>query len=407
MHNPGLGIHKPRFKYGLSHFEITPNGVSLLLWLRETMDIYDVLRGLPLVSAAVWFSLAGLQVYRDRMHTWTEIFFLLACISAGLYAIWDFLFFTAQSEAIARFAGLVSLSSAVTTALFLLLFTLVYIDRMRPVYWSFAVVTALILTLVWTVTLSTVVPTGTIWIPIFNATAFLVVLAYIAAYSVGGIWNLYRLHRIVRNTSPQLARRTRGFLIVFTFTLILGLGTNGAFGALRSQFPPPFSSLLLVVAGATIYTLYPGSRQRISEAVRRFQAQRYSIKAAFITFEDGTLIGSQSRAGGTVIDQDLFGATLDVIQNFMKTSFPILRGKSLSAITHGSYTLVVERGRKIYITVVLEGEETDQLRRQMRDLLLDFEAKNRTVLTDWRGIPADASGTDELLTSLFAETPAV
>ena len=370
------------------------------------MDIYDVLRGLPLASAAVWFSLAGFQVYRDRFHTWTEIFFLLACVSAGLYAIWDFLFFTARTEAIARFTGLVSLSGAVTTILFLLLFTLVYIDRMRPVYWSFAVITAAILVLVWTVTLESVVQAGTLWIPVFNEIAFLIILVYIAAYALGGVVNLYRLHRIVRGTSPQLARRTRGFLIVFTLTIILGLGTNGALGALRSQIPPPFSALLLVVAGATIYTLYPGSRQRISEVVRRFQAARYSIKAAFITFEDGTLIGSQSRAGGTVIDQDLFGATLDVIQNFMKSSFPILRGKSLSAISHGSYTLVVERGRNIYITVVLVGEETDQLRRQMRDLLLDFEAKNRTVLTDWRGIPADASGTDELLTSLFAETAA-
>jgi hypothetical protein len=370
------------------------------------MDVSDVLRGLPLASAAVWFSLAGLQVYRDRIHTWTEIFFLLSCVSAGLYALWDFLFFTAQTEAIARFTGLVSTSSAVTTALFLLLFTLVYIDRMRPVYWSFAVVTAAVLVVVWSVSLEGVTPAGTIWLPIYNETAFLIILAYIAVYALGGIVNLYRLHRIVRNTSPQLARRTRGFLIVFTLVIVLGLGTNGAFGALRSQIPPPFSSLLLVVAGATIYTLYPGSRQRISEAVRRFQATRYSIKAAFITFEDGTLIGSQSRAGGTVIDQDLFGATLDVIQNFMKSSFPILRGKSLSAITHGSYTLVVERGRKIYITVVLEGEETDQLRRQMRDLLLDFEAKNRTVLSDWRGIPTDATGTDELLTSLFAETAA-
>jgi hypothetical protein len=368
------------------------------------MDLYDVLRGLPLASAAVWFSLAGFQVYRDRIHTWTEIFFLLACLSAGLYALWDFLFFTAQTEAIARFTGLVSTSSAVTTALFLFLFTLVYIDRMRPVYWSFAVPTAAMLVLVWSVSLEGVTPAGAIWLPKYNETAFRIILVYVAAYALGGIVNLYRLHRIVRNTSPQLARRTRGFLIVFTLTIILGLGTNGAFAALRSQIPPPFSSLLLVVAGATIYTLYPGSRQRISEAVRRFQAQRYSIKAVFITFEDGTLIGSQSRAGGTVIDQDLFGATLDVIQNFMKTSFPILRGKSLSAITHGSYTLVVERGRNVYITVVLEGEETDQLRRQMRDLLLDFEARNRTVLADWRGIPADASGTDDLLTSLFADT---
>src|SRR5438132_41075 len=174
------------------------------------MDIYDLLRILPLASAAIWFVLAGLQVYRDRIHTWTETFFLLSCIFAGIV-------------------------------------------------------------------------------------------------------NLYRLHKIVRKASPALAARTRGFLIVFALVIVLGLGTNGALGALRSNVPPPFSTLALVIAAATIYTLYPGSTQRISEAVRRFQSRRYSIKASFLTFEDGTLIGSKARPAEAGMGQDLFGATLDVI----------------------------------------------------------------------------------------------
>ncbi len=369
------------------------------------MDIYDLLRVLPLASAGTWFALAGLQVYRDRIHTWTETFFLFACVFAGLYATWDWLFFTAGDADFARFAGLASMSSVIVTALFLLLFTIVYIDRMRRAYWSFAVVTIGVLILVWTFALEGVTRGPGLWLPVFNKLAFLIVLVYIASYGLGGIVNIYRLHKIVRNASPQLARRTRGFLIVFVLVIVLGLGTNGALGAVGSQVPPPFSTLLLIVAGATIYTLYPGSRQRISEAVRRFQSRRYSIKAAFLTYEDGTLVGAKSRPGETMIDQDLFGATLDVIQNFMRTSFPILRGKSLSSISHGDYTLVVERARHTYLTVVLEGEETDQLRRQMRDLLLDFEAENRPILAQWRGIPAEAKGTENMLTSLFAEAP--
>src|SRR5438034_3341213 len=81
------------------------------------MDIYDLLRVLPLASAATWFVLAGLQVYRDRIHTWTETFFLLSCIFAALYATWDFLFFTAGSINFAKFAGLMSTSSAIVTSL--------------------------------------------------------------------------------------------------------------------------------------------------------------------------------------------------------------------------------------------------------------------------------------------------
>src|SRR2546426_8249206 len=113
------------------------------------MDIYDLLRVLPLTSAAVWFVLAGLQVYRDRIHTWTETFFLFACIFAGLYATWDWLFFTANAndEGFARFTGLMSLSSAIVTSLLLLLLTLAYIDRMPRVHWTFAIVTLAVLLL--------------------------------------------------------------------------------------------------------------------------------------------------------------------------------------------------------------------------------------------------------------------
>jgi hypothetical protein len=378
------------------------------------VDLFDLLKVLPLASAVTWFALAGFQVYRDRIHTWTETFFLFACIFAGLYAVSDWLFFTAETKGFAQLAAIASLTSVIVTALFLLLFTLVYIDRMRRVYWSFAVVSGGVLILVWLFGLQDVscstgpglgVCSQGLWLPAYNIPVFLVLLAYFGAYSFGGTVNIYRLHKIVRDSSPNLARRTRGFLIVFILVLVFGLGTNGTFGAIQSQVPPPFSTLLLVIAGATIYTLYPGSRQRISEAVRRFQARRYSIKAALVTYMDGTLVGARSRPGETTIDQDIFGATLDVIQNFMRTSFPILRGRSLSSISHGDYTLVVERGRHTYLTVVLEGEETDQLRRQMRDLLLDFEEENRSVLEQWRGIPEEAHGMEKMLSSLFEESP--
>jgi hypothetical protein len=105
--------------------------------------------------------------------------------------------------------------------------------------------------------------------------------------------------------------------------------------------------------------------------------------------------------GEKLIDRDLFTATLDVIQNFMRTSFPALRG-SLQSIRHGDYTLVIERGKWTYLVLVIEGQESDQLRRQMRDLLIEYEHTNRTILGEWRGVPSDAKGTGPMLLSLLA-----
>jgi hypothetical protein len=370
------------------------------------------------VSAAAWFSLAALQIYRDRWHTWTETFFLSACFFAGMYAVADWLFFNVPTTIPpetgirnASLAALISLTSLGLAVNFFLLFSLVYVDRMRRSYWTFMAVAIAIIFMVWTFGLEGVrgpTETGSLWVPVFRPAFFGIFLVYILVYAVLGIRNLYRLYRIVRTSSKALARRAAGLMITFTAVLCLGLGTNGYLGLIQNQrIPPPFSTLLIFVAGMAYYTLYPVGRERISEAIRRFQARRYNIKAVFLTYEDGTLIASKIRPGEKMIDEDIFGATLDVIQNFMRTSFPILRGKSLSSISHGGYTLVMERGRHTYLTVVLEGEESDQLRRQMRDSLLTFEAENRTILANWQGIPAEAQGAEELLGMFFIEEPLV
>src|SRR2546430_15503582 len=181
------------------------------------MDIYDLLRVLPLASAATWFVLRALQVYRDRIHPCTETFFLFSCIFAGLYAVWDYLFFTAGDESFARFAGLVSLSTSIVTAMFLLLFTLVYIDRMRRVYWSLSVVTIAILVLVWSFGLEGVMraPGSGLWLPLFNETVFLIVLVYIAGYSIGGVVELHLPSRLPLEAIPPIVPRIQGIIVCF------------------------------------------------------------------------------------------------------------------------------------------------------------------------------------------------
>ena len=101
------------------------------------------------------------------------------------------------------------------------------------------------------------------------------------------------------------------------------------------------------------------------------------------------------------MDRHIFSPTLDVIQNFMRTSFPILRGTSLRTIEHGDHRIIIERGHLCYLTLVIVGEENDLLRRQMRDELLAFEAVNEKVLQQWQGVPSDAIGADALLQRMF------
>ncbi len=372
--------------------------------------IVEVLRQLPLLSGLTWFALAAFQVYRDRWHTWSESFFLFACIFAAAYAVADWFLFNVETlypakaaggALVSVVAGLVCLSLA---ELFFLLFSFVYVDRMRRAYLVFVAGAVGLLAIITTVMVEGVrqPESGGFYLPVFNPVALSVYFAYVIGYGVTGVWNLTRVYRIVRKQSEAVARKAAGLTVAFTLVLVLGFLTNGYLDMTQnSAIPPPFSSLLLVVVIVAGYTLYPGSRERVSTAIRHFMSRRYDIKAAFLTFQDGTLIASRAQPGAAGVDQDIFSATLDVIQNFMRTSFPVLRGTSLRTIEHGDYRILIERGRRCYMTVVLAGEENDQLRRQMRDELLGFEGKNVEALRTWRGVPTDAVGADDALRRMF------
>jgi len=177
-------------------------------------------------------------------------------------------------------------------------------------------------------------------------------------------------------------------------------------------------------AGATDFVAKPFNVEKLERTLRDFQdkleARRNlarvvasstrklapslhlpEVKAALLVYANGMLIGAKLRPGEELIDEDLLAATIDVIQNFMQTSFSLLRGKRLTSIVQGDFALVLVRGEFTYLTALIQGPDNERLREAMRSRLQDYEARNRSVLRDWSGAPEDARGTEELLLSLF------
>ena len=131
-------------------------------------------------------------------------------------------------------------------------------------------------------------------------------------------------------------------------------------------------------------------------------APRHAVKAAFLHSKQGLLVASKVRAGQKTGDEDLLVATLNVIQNFMRISFPMLEGKRLRSISQGDLTLVTETGKHLFLTVVIAGDDSPELRVEMRGALKDFEASNRALFQHWDGKMETPRGADEALARLLA-----
>jgi DNA-binding response OmpR family regulator len=125
--------------------------------------------------------------------------------------------------------------------------------------------------------------------------------------------------------------------------------------------------------------------------------------AAFLHSKQGLLVASKVRAGQKTGDEDLLVATLNVIQNFMRVSFPMLKGKRLRSISQGNLTLVTETGKHVFLTVVTRGEDTRGLRDRMRASLKEFEETNTDLLAAWDGLQPP-KGAEETLARLLGRS---
>ena len=160
--------------------------------------------------------------------------------------------------------------------------------------------------------------------------------------------------------------------------------------------PEAIDRVLESVKTATRAREAAGVRSRASGLSRQPE-----VRAAFLTDHAGLLLASRVDPEEGMVDGDLFSATLDVIQNFMRTSFPVLRGRSLSAIHQGDCTLVLEPGDKALLTVLVRGRETESLRRRMRKVLRDFEVQNEGRLHAGLVHTDSVRGAEELMSRIM------
>lgn len=359
----------------------------------------------PVATALVWLAVVGLQVARYRYRTWTEAFLLCTCVCFVVYALGDALVFWAASAADAFVAEVVGVSAlTLSTAFFVLFAASLYGRPVRDLLLIFVLSTAM-LALGPIFVAAPPIPTGVEGVafePRYTPMGFALWAAYVDAYGLTGVVPLYRTYREIRSQVNLAARRAFGFVFAAMTGVVLWIAWNAAIVLLHVDSPPLFSTLLVVPGTIALAASIPRSRHTFIAGLREAKADHYGVQAAFLVHKSGLLIDSSDVWQSVGVDADLFGATLNVIQNFVQTSFPGLGTPGLRSLAFGNRTLLIERGRYTYLALVLAGQEDEILRWTLHDALQEFEGRNADILRDWSGRSEDASGAKEMLSGLVS-----
>lgn len=164
--------------------------------------------------------------------------------------------------------------------------------------------------------------------------------------------------------------------------------------------PEPLNWLYLLLAlilGAVVFAAYGEIRYR------------YTIEEVFLVDNAGVLLVHMSRGESKAIDAKLVSGMLTAVQEFVRDSFignDALEDigfdeGALGKLEYGDFQIVIERGVYTFLSAVISGYDNKRLRRRMRDVVEEFEAKYSHVLVDWDGDMAKFEGAERIVGRLL------
>jgi hypothetical protein len=121
--------------------------------------------------------------------------------------------------------------------------------------------------------------------------------------------------------------------------------------------------------------------------------------AVYLVHQSGLVLGSYVEAGMKGIDEDLLGANLRALLQFVEHT-PLGGGSSITSITSGEFRMTVERGGHCDLVVITHGAPTEPLHNLMRVIVTRIESLNHEWLPHWRGQPVEPRGFEEAIQRL-------
>jgi hypothetical protein len=367
------------------------------------MNVEGILRGTPILTAGLLFSMLVFLLLKRRVSTWTEIFFELSILCLGLFALDDFLCYNSEDPRLVLFAARLGLSELNLAVLFLVFFTISFRRSPNRRWLVLLPMSVIVLMVTWMPGMSDVVRTPWGWGVVSQPESLAVFDAYVCFYFMAGCVHTYAASKRIGLNDKSLARKTLWLTLSLAIYVGMAFAADIFVGDARASPFPVFSIALVLPVSAMMPLTFPETWERWVKALKSYEGRRYEVMAVNLMREDGTLIGSKSLFSTKSFDIEKLSRTLAVIQSYVKTSFPASSGDSLRTIDHGDTRILIEKGNFTFIALVLKGKENEFLRRQMRDALASFESWSGQGTTG--GVSADGNkkGAIKALDMFFAK----
>ena len=128
----------------------------------------------------------------------------------------------------------------------------------------------------------------------------------------------------------------------------------------------------------------------------------YKIEEAFVIYNDGRLIKHISAHPTESADKEIIASMLTAVQDFVKDSLKKKDGEFLGKLEFGKKTkILIERGNKTYLAIVLSGHDPESLRADLRKMVKQVEDKYSEPLEKWDGDISAFDGIDETVIALI------
>lgn len=157
------------------------------------------------------------------------------------------------------------------------------------------------------------------------------------------------------------------------------------------QAPPAASEASLPPAPSI-----PEKRQNGSKAV--IATEPFLVDEAFLVYRDGRLLAHETRRLSPK-DAEVMTGMFTAVQQFVKESFA--EEEELGSLEIGEHEVLLERGRNVFLAVVIKGAMPRDYRETMNGVIRDIEAQYSSIVESWDGVVSSFSGVKKMLLPLF------